>query len=95
MFVEYEMKTEDILILLGIGAVGLYWLYKNRRPDCDLSTGFTWCEQKQKCIQSWIEECRAPYPIDGQTDEHGCFTIDGYRWCESKQKCIHPKVESC
>lgn len=30
---------------------------------------------------------RAPQPIGGQTDAHGCLVGAGYSWCEARQEC--------
>lgn len=54
-----------VLPALIIGAV--YILYKNNQTtrlggdrdshDCIISAGYSWCENKQKCLRPWEEAC--------------------------------------
>lgn len=61
---------------------------------CKASAGYTWCEELQKCIRSWEENCTAPL-VGGDRDEHGCIPSAGYSWCEATQKCYRSWEENC
>lgn len=60
---------------------------------CLIPAGYSWCEEKQKCLRTWEENCTEL--IGGQEDEHGCLIAAGYSWCDEKQKCIRPWEENC
>jgi len=61
---------------------------------CVGSAGFSWCETKNKCIQSFSEDC--PKKLYGANkDSNGCLTGGGYSWCESKSKCLRTFEEEC
>lgn len=75
---------------------------------CLVSTGSSWCEAKQKCLQPWLEKCEDEQVnqdeqepdklepiIGGDSDEHGCKGSTGYSWCEAKQKCLRAWEEKC
>jgi len=62
---------------------------------CKGSAGYTWCEEKQKCLRSWEEKCESPLIVGNDSDEHGCKASAGYSWCDVKQKCIRPWEENC
>jgi len=61
---------------------------------CIGSAGYTWCEEKQKCIRLWEENCTAQI-LGNDRDAHGCIGSAGYTWCESSQKCIRSWEENC
>lgn len=60
---------------------------------CITSQGYTWCEEKQKCLKLSQESCTAL--VGNDTDEHGCKASAGYTWCEYKQKCLRTWEEAC
>jgi hypothetical protein len=62
---------------------------------CITSAGYSWCEEKQKCIRIWEENCTDEQLLGDDADEHGCIGSAGYSWCEEKQKCIRIWEESC
>jgi len=45
----------------------------------------TWCESKDRCVQTGIESCC----ITGTTDEHGCICNET-TWCEAEKMCKLP-----
>jgi hypothetical protein len=61
---------------------------------CIGSAGYTWCEEKQKCLRIWEEACGEQI-VGGDKDAHGCIGSAGYTWCEAKQKCLRVWEEEC
>ena len=64
---------------------------------CESGAGFSWCNNKQKCLRQWEEPCEETVaaPAGGAQDEHGCTLGGGFRWCENKQKCLREWEEAC
>jgi len=54
---------------------------------CIPSAGYSWCEEKQKCIRQWEEDCNGGNVIGGQRDEYGCLGPAGYSWDEDIGAC--------
>jgi|GEM_PF-449964 len=61
---------------------------------CIASAGYTWCEEKSKCIRSWEENCTSQLP-GGDRDAHGCIGSAGYVWCGELGECIRPWETTC
>lgn len=60
---------------------------------CIGSAGYSWCEEKQKCLRSWEENCgNSNLPIckdlcgDGECDENVCMAA-GCPCAETKESC--------
>jgi hypothetical protein len=86
------------ILILSVFAVGCV---KNQviggdkdSHGCLIAAGYSWCEDKQKCLRPWEENCSAQI-IGGDKDSHGCLGSAGYTWCEAKQKCLRQWEESC
>ena len=71
---------------------------------CIGSAGYVWCEETQKCIRPWEENCTAapaiigngsPAIVGNDADLHGCIASAGYSWCPEKEKCLRIWEESC
>ena len=63
---------------------------------CIGSAGYSWCEEKGKCMREWEENCTAaPALVGGDKDVHGCIPSAGYSWCCALQACIQPWQTSC
>ncbi len=65
---------------------------------CIPSAGYSWCEEKGKCIRSWEENCTdetIKQIVGNDRDSHGCIGSAGYVWCEEKQKCLRIWEENC
>lgn len=72
-----------LLAVLSIGTSG-YILYRNTKYQepteetivgndvdeygCKISAGYTWCEQKQKCLRMWEEACEDGVPVEAQAE---------------------------
>eukprot|EP01083_Nonionella_stella_P234498 825460_1 len=66
--------------------------------NCIASAGYSWCEQKNKCLKPWEETCVTTTQmgvIGGDRDEHNCIASAGYLWCEEKNKCLRSWEEEC
>lgn len=61
---------------------------------CIGSAGYSWCEEKQKCLRTWEESCTVETE-QVNADNHGCDINQGYVWCESQNKCIVAATDSC
>lgn len=64
---------------------------------CKASAGYSWCEEKKKCLRVWEENCSSINPpiVGNDSDEHGCKASAGYQWCDKKQKCLRIWEENC
>lgn len=60
---------------------------------CIPSAGYTWCEEKQKCLRPWEENCTVMPGSD--RDAHGCIPSAGYTWCDAKQSCVREWEDPC
>ena len=97
-------------ILIAIAAVlvlvGVIYFFSQPAPPmpgsdrdvhgCIPSAGYSWCEEKQKCLRVWEENCTAtPVIVGGDRDAHGCIGSAGYTWCEELNKCLRVWEEAC
>jgi len=63
---------------------------------CIGSAGFTWCEGRSECVQTWlfegdwVEECTndSENLLGDDKDDHDCITSAGFTWCEVKGACV-------
>lgn len=61
---------------------------------CIPSAGYSWCEEKQKCLREWEEPCKGQM-TGNDSDAHGCKASAGYSWCESRQECVREWETPC
>ena len=54
-----------------------------------LAAGLSACTGKPAAV---VDDAapRAPGPIGGDRDAHGCLPAAGYAWCELEKRCVRP-----
>jgi len=72
---------------------------------CIGSAGYTWCEEKQKCLRTWEEDCpglelaqEKEHEIADITegiDSFGCNVSAGEVWCNDESRCVNLADKPC
>ncbi|VVB78242.1 Uncharacterised protein [uncultured archaeon] len=93
IFVPYYQNARDIIIYdennNELAKADVSYYSKGQTPEkiggdkdshgCLISAGYSWCEEKQKCLRAWEEECFSS-TITKNSQENIIDTIGSYWW---------------